>query len=73
MELTEIRMRGEAWWSLGFEAIGPASLLHSELEATATLVLAEAAPPGIELSTNDSRSYAEWLCQRPGARDDPGA
>jgi len=67
VELTEIRMRGEAWWSLGFEAIGPASLLHSELEATAALVLAEAAPPGIELGTNDSRSYAEWLGQRRDA------
>jgi hypothetical protein len=69
VELTEIRMRGEAWWSLGLEAIGPPSLLHSELEATAALVLA-VIPPGIELGTNGSKSYAEWLCQRPGTQSD---
>lgn len=73
VELTEIRMRGEAWWSLGFEAIGPTSLLRSELEATAALVLGETPPPGIEPGTDDSRSYAEWLCQRSGTWSDARA
>ena len=27
MELTEVDVRGEAWWSLGFEATGPAGAL----------------------------------------------
>jgi hypothetical protein len=61
VELTEVRLRDEAWWSLGFEAAGPAGLLRSGLEATAALVFGEAPPGGVELGTGDSRSYAEWL------------
>jgi hypothetical protein len=56
-ELTEVRADGEAWWSLGCEATGPAGLLRHELEATATLVFAQTPPGG----TDDSRSFAEWL------------
>jgi hypothetical protein len=61
VELTEVRTRGEAWWTLAFEATGPAGLLHGELEATAALVFAESLPGGVELGTNDAMSYAEWL------------
>ena len=28
MELTEVRTSGQDWWTLGFEATGPASLLY---------------------------------------------
>jgi hypothetical protein len=73
VELTEIRMRDQDWWSLGFEATGPASLLRGELEATAALVFALALPGGVELSPDESRSYAEWLGRRPGAESDAGA
>jgi hypothetical protein len=31
-ELTEIWVRGEAWWSVGFEATGPVPLLRGALE-----------------------------------------
>ena len=65
VELAEVRARGEAWWSLGFEATGPADLLRAELEATAALVFAETLPAGVEPGTDDSRSYAEWLSQSP--------
>jgi hypothetical protein len=41
-ELTEVHARGEAWWTLGFEATGPTSGLRSELEAAAALVFAQA-------------------------------
>ena len=61
VELTEVGVRGEAWWSVGFEATGSASLLRSQLEATATLVFAQALPAGVKLGTDDSRSYAQWL------------
>ncbi len=70
VELTEVRTPGQDWWTLGFEAIGPASLLRSELEATAALVFAHAVPGGVELGLDQSRSYAEWLGQRPGADSD---
>ena len=32
VELTEVRTLGQYWWTLGFEATGPADLLRSELE-----------------------------------------
>lgn len=60
-ELTEVRVQGEAWWTLGFEATGPAGTLRSELEAVAALVFAHTPPPGLEFGAHDSRSYAEWL------------
>jgi hypothetical protein len=66
VELTEVRARGQDWWTLGFEASGPADLLRSELEATAALVFARAMPGGMVPGPADSRSYAEWLGQRPG-------
>ncbi len=73
MELTEVRTRSQDWWTLGFEATGPASLLRSALEAAAALVFALALPGGMEPGPDDSRSYAEWLYQRPGAESDADA
>ena len=68
VELTEVCTRGEDWWSLGCEATGPAGLLRSVLEATAVLVFAPALPGGMQPGVDDSRSYAQWLCQQPGLR-----
>ena len=61
VELTEVRSRGQDWWTLGFEATGPADLLRSALESTAALVFAQALPGGMEPGPDESRSYAEWL------------
>jgi hypothetical protein len=61
VELAEIRTRGQAWWSLGFEAAGPGELLRSELEAAAALVFAQALPGLVKLGADASRSYAAWL------------
>ena len=73
MELTEIHARGQDWWTLGFEATGSADLLRSELEATAALMFAQALSGGLEPGPDESRSYAQWLGQRPGAGSDAGA
>ncbi len=73
VELTEVRTPGQDWWTLGFEATGPADLLRSTLEATAALVFTEALPGGVEPGPDDSRSYAQWLGQCPGAENDAGA
>jgi hypothetical protein len=70
VEITEIRTRGQDWWTLGFEATGPADLLRSALETTAALVFAHALPGGLQPGPDDSWSYAEWLCRRPGAESD---
>jgi hypothetical protein len=67
VELTEVDVRGEAWWTLGFEATGPAETLRSELDAAAALVFGQALPGGVELGMDDSTSYAQWLRRRPGA------
>jgi hypothetical protein len=72
VELTEILAGGEAWWSLGFEATGPASLLRDELEAAAALVFAQALPVGLELGAGDSLPYVDWLRRWPGVSTDAG-
>ena len=61
VELTEIRTRGQDWWTLGFEATGPADLLRGELQAAAALVFTRALPGSVEPGLDESRSYAEWL------------
>jgi hypothetical protein len=73
VELTEVRTSGQDCWTLGFEATGPASLLRSQLQATAALVFARPLPGGVEPGPDESRSYAQWLGQRPGADSDSGA
>ena len=70
VELTEVRTGGQGWWTLGFEAAGPAGLLRSALQATAALVFAQALPCGVEPGPDESRSYAVWLCRLPGAGSD---
>jgi hypothetical protein len=67
VELTEVRVRGEPWWTLGFEATGPTVELGSELDAAAAAVFADPLPVGVELGLGDSQSYAQWLRLRPGA------
>ncbi len=61
VELTEVDARDETWWSLGFEAAGPADLVRRVLEDTAALIFARALPDGAEFGLGDCRSYAEWL------------
>jgi hypothetical protein len=73
VELTEVHLGGQDWWTLGFEATGPAELLRSELQATVAIVFAQALPGGAEPGTDDSRSYAQWLRQQADAKGDTGA
>jgi hypothetical protein len=73
VELTEVRTSGQDWWTLGFEATGPAGLRRSELEATAALVFAQPIPGDVEPGPDESRSYSKWLRQLPAAGDDPDA
>ena len=65
VELTEIQVRGHRGWSVGFEATGPAGLLRDALRHAAELVFALPLPSGVQLSLGNSRSYAQWLGQRP--------
>jgi hypothetical protein len=63
VELTEIRAHGQDWWTLGFEATGPAHLLSSELQAAAALIFAQPMPGSVTPGPDESRSYREWLYQ----------
>jgi hypothetical protein len=67
VELTEVRTGGQDWWTLGFEATGPEDALRSALQATAALVFAQAVPGSVKPGPDESMSYMEWLCPRPGA------
>ena len=73
VELTEVRTGGQDWWTLGFEATGPADLLRSELQATAALVFAQALPGGVQPGPDESSSYAQWLSLRLGADSNASA
>ncbi len=53
--------RGDRPWA------GP---LRGTLEAAAALVFAHALPEGVEPGLDESRSYAQWLGQRPGPDSD---
>jgi hypothetical protein len=71
VELTEIRTGGQDWWTLGFEANGPADLLRSQLQDTAALVFAQALPSATQPGPDESSSYAQWL--RSGAESNANA
>ena len=64
VELTEVRLQHQDWWSLGLEATGPAESLRHGLEATAALMIARDLPGSVDLRIDDSRSYADWLRTR---------
>jgi hypothetical protein len=65
VELTEVWLRGERWWTVGFEATGPVRLLRGAVEHAASLVFAQALPPGVRFSLGNSQSYAHWLGRWP--------
>jgi hypothetical protein len=73
VELTEVHTRAGPSWSLGFEATGPPGPFRSALDRAAALVFTQALPGGAVLSPDDSRSYAQWLRQRPDADSAAGA
>lgn len=68
VELTEVNTTGQDWWTLGFEASGPADLLRTALAATARLVFNSPLPGAAEPGLDDSKSYQEWLSQPPGSK-----
>jgi hypothetical protein len=67
VELTEVRVRGEPWWTLGFEATGPTVALRTELAAAAAAVFAQPLPGGVELGMDSCQSCAQWLRLGPSA------
>jgi hypothetical protein len=67
VELTEVDLRGEPWWTLCLEARGPADALRRELDAAAAVVFADTLPAEVELGIDDSQSYVRWLGRQPAS------
>ena len=70
LELTTVELDGEAWWTLGLEATGPARGLRRAVETAAGCVFDDVTPPGLELRFDESMSYSEWLQRRQEERLD---
>jgi hypothetical protein len=64
VELAEARAHGQPWWTLGFEATGPADTLRTVLQATAALVFDQPLPGQAALGPDNSSSYHRWLTQQ---------
>ncbi len=67
VELTRVRLDDDprAWFSLGFEAFGPADGVAATLQAVLPVFLeANGGAPGIPLGTHNSLSYPAWLASR---------
>ncbi|MGC9394782.1 MAG: hypothetical protein ACP5J4_08000 [Anaerolineae bacterium] len=65
IELAEVALHGEMWWSLAFEAFGPEVNLHTTFTRVTQHVLHGDAVP--HLDAEHSCSYAQWLkntCER---------
>ncbi len=61
VELTDLTCDRRRWWTLGFEAIGPAEALTYELNASVARMFNDPLPAGLILDIAHSTSYPEWL------------
>jgi len=63
VELTQVSVGEQVWWSLGFEAFGVESTQQDSLLRIARHVLSASEPPALD--AQDSRSYPQWLATLP--------
>lgn len=61
MELTKLRIRGQSWWTIAFEAFGLEQDLQAALLSVTGQIFRAYNPP--ELTTKNSFSYPKWLHQ----------
>ncbi len=59
VELTQLQIQDQTWWSLGFEAAGPMPELSNQLRTVANRLLQNY--PGTELQSQNSYAYPHWL------------
>ena len=59
VELTEVEVAGQSWWTLGFEAGGRGAL--GRIKHTAAVVFAEPLPTASAFRAEEACSYAEWI------------
>ena len=61
VELTDVLVGRRRWWTLGFEATGPAGFLTEALNASVAALFDHRLPAGLVLDLAHSTSYSEWL------------
>ncbi len=59
VELTVLRVRGRAWWTLALEAYGPCDSVCENLLSVAELIFDASEPPALHAA--DSYAYPRWL------------
>jgi hypothetical protein len=59
VELTEVEVLGQSWWTLGFEAGGRGAL--GRIKRTAAVVFAVPLPTASAFRAEEACSYAEWI------------
>jgi hypothetical protein len=59
VELTEVEVIGQSWWTLGFEAGGRGAL--GGIKRSAAVVFAEPCPTASAFRAEEACSYAEWI------------
>ena len=59
VELTDVEVLGQTWWTLGFEAGGRGAL--GGIKRTAAIVFAEPLPTASAFGAEEACSYAEWI------------
>jgi hypothetical protein len=59
LELSEVHVGEQDWWTLAFEAFGEEPILQEQLELVARHVFAATEPPS--LNASQSRGYPDWL------------
>ena len=61
VELTELMVRSASWWTIGFEAFGPAVRVNENLSSTVSTFFSKRLPPPCELLEANSMSYPAWF------------
>ncbi len=64
IELAELTLQGEKWWSLAFETFGPEERLHATFVCVVGHTLCGKAVPNLDAA--HSHGYAQWLSNLNG-------
>ena len=59
IELTELNIKGNDWWTIGFETVGTEASKRNQLQNLASKVFQSYV--NLELTNNHSYGYAKWL------------
>ena len=62
VELTEVHMSGQAWWTLGFEGYGELDQVEAILSLTVSLMARRRCPPPV--TPGEATGYPSWLRSR---------